>query len=83
MRRVIQPDLIFFLDASAEILQQRKAEVSFIESERQRVRYLELARLWGTARVFDASLSLDVITFHTQSAIFACIIERNRSGFSK
>ena len=83
MRRVIQPDLIFFLDASAEILQQRKAEVSFIESERQRVRYLELARLWGTARVFDASLSLDVITFLTQSAIFACIIERNRSGFSK
>lgn len=38
-----RPDIVFILDAPAEVLQARKQEVSFAESKRQRAAYAALA----------------------------------------
>jgi thymidylate kinase len=58
-RLVPQPELIFVLDASPEVVQARKQEVSFPESVRQREAYLDLARQLHGAHVIDASQPLD------------------------
>jgi thymidylate kinase len=50
-----KPDLVFLLDAPAELLQSRKAEVPLAETERQRQAYLELVRDLRQGRVINAS----------------------------
>lgn len=56
------PDLLIFLDAPAEVLQQRKQEVSFEETVRQREAYRALAEHLPEARLVDATQPLkDVI----------------------
>lgn len=56
-----QPDLVFILDAPAEVLQARKQEVPFAESERQRTTYLALTDQFRRAHVIDASQPLEQV----------------------
>ena len=56
-----EPDLIIVLDAPASVLQARKQEVSFQESERVREGYLALARSAVRAQVVDASRPADQV----------------------
>lgn len=58
-RYVPHPDLVFILDAPAELLQRRKKEVPFAESKRQRMVYLSLAREFANAHVIDAALPME------------------------
>ncbi len=50
-----QPDLVFILDAPAELLQLRKQEVPFAESARQRAAYRELSAEFRRASIIDTS----------------------------
>lgn len=54
-----QPDLVFILDAPAEVLQSRKQEVPFEESVRQRTAYRRLKGEYARAYIIDASEPLD------------------------
>ena len=56
-----QPDLVFILDAPAEILQSRKQEVPFDESVRQRTAYRGLKSEYARAYIIDASEPLDKV----------------------
>lgn len=61
---VPRPDLLFVLDASAEVLQARKKEVTAEESERQAKSYRDLIHapiLRGRAKLVDASKELDIV----------------------
>lgn len=56
-----QPDLVFILDAPAEVLQSRKQEVPFEESVRQRTAYRQLKGEYERAYIIDASEPLDKV----------------------
>ncbi|HZV98382.1 MAG TPA: hypothetical protein VFF74_05275 [Methylophilaceae bacterium] len=56
-----QPDLVFILDAPAEVLQSRKQEVPFAESARQRNAYRALASEFRQAHVIDTNKPLDQV----------------------
>jgi thymidylate kinase len=60
-RFVPHPDLVFILDAPAELLQRRKKEVPFAESKRQRMAYLGLAREFANVHVIDASQPMEKV----------------------
>ncbi len=64
-----KPDLIFCLDAEAEILQARKAEVSFEECKRQREAYKELILKLPNGHVIDSSQNLDQVVDDIQSIV--------------
>jgi thymidylate kinase len=54
-----RPDLVLLLDAPAEVLHQRKTEVSLAETQRQREAYLTLVRSLPQGRIIDAAKSPD------------------------
>ena len=56
-----QPDLVFILDAPADVLQSRKQEVPFEESVRQRTAYRCLKGEYKRAYIIDASVPLDKV----------------------
>jgi thymidylate kinase len=60
-RLVPQPDLSFVLDVPAEVLQARKQEVPFVESQRQRDAYIETATGMRGAHVIDASRPVEEV----------------------
>src|SRR3546814_1628081 len=56
-----QPDIVFILDAPADVLQSRKQEVPFEESVRQRTAYRRLKGEYDRAYIIDASEPLDKV----------------------
>jgi thymidylate kinase len=58
---VPQPDIVIILDAPPDILQERKQEVPFAESKRQRMAYLALAREFNCAHVVDAGQPIEQV----------------------
>lgn len=60
-RLLPQPDLVFILDAPAEVLQARKQEVSPEESARQREAYQTLTAEFRRVHVIDAAQPLDQV----------------------
>lgn len=56
-----KPDLVILLDAPAEVLQQRKQEVPFEETARQRNAYLSLMRQIKNGHIVDASRSREQV----------------------
>lgn len=54
-RTLRQPDLVFLLDAPAEVLQARKREVSPAETERQVQAYRQLVATLPQGRTLDAT----------------------------
>lgn len=75
-RALPQPDLVFILDAPAEVLQARKQEVPFAESARQRAAYLELAAEFRHAGVIDASQPLEQVVNDILRQITAFLEQR-------
>ncbi len=70
VRRLIpQPDFWILLDAPAEVLQARKQEVPFAETERQRIAYRELVADLPGAWILDASQPLDEVVQQAEEAI--------------
>ena len=60
------PDLLIFLDAPAEVLQQRKQEVPFEETVRLRRKYRALAARLPQAHVLDAAQPLEAVVSQVQ-----------------
>jgi thymidylate kinase len=75
---VPKPDLIVLLDVPPEILQRRKQEVLFGESERSRNEYLTLVRNISYANVIDASQPLNVVSASVNTIIMNHLINRSR-----
>jgi thymidylate kinase len=83
-----RPHLVILLDAPPEVLQARKQEVSFAESERQRKAYKSLVGSMAIGHIVDATRPLEEVVSAVNdlilrylSARVACRlnIERNRS----
>ena len=81
---VAPPDLYVLLDVPAEVLQQRKPEVSCDESHRQRLAYLQMFQSMPNAFIVDAACSLDELTQQLKSVILDALVSRNmdRNGVS-
>ncbi|HEX5539384.1 MAG TPA: hypothetical protein VFX01_06315 [Methylophilaceae bacterium] len=75
-RLLPQPDMVFILDAPPEVLQARKQEVPFAESQRQRAAYLALAREFRHASIIDSSQPLDQVVNDILSRITAFLESR-------
>lgn len=56
-----QPDIVFYLDAPAEILLSRKREVDKAALEKSRAAYLRLARENPVIQVIDASMPIESV----------------------
>lgn len=80
---VKKPDLVFCLDAGPEILQARKAEVSFDECRRQREAYRALAEKLSIGHVIDASQPLDDVVHDVQSIVLEYMAERTAKRMRK
>jgi thymidylate kinase len=72
-----QPNLWILLDASAEISQMRKQEVSPEESARQRQAYLAFIRTRSKHVIVDASQSLNKVIADVEQAITETILEND------
>lgn len=68
-----RPDLCILLDVPADILQNRKSEVSTAESHRQRLAYLEMFHALPDKLLVDANCPVDEVTRRVGFAILACI----------
>lgn len=75
-RLLPQPDLVFILDAPAEVLQSRKQEVPFEESVRQRTAYRQLKGEYARAHIIDASQPLDQVVASVLAHTIAFMEER-------
>jgi thymidylate kinase len=60
-RSITQPDLVFILDAPAEVLQGRKQEVSLAESARQRIAYQSLAKEFNNAHIINTNQPVEQV----------------------
>ena len=79
-RLVPSPDLFILLDAPAELLQQRKSEVTCEESRRQRSAYLQIFQSMPNAFVIDAACPIDEVAHQMKSAIFDALVNRAHNG---
>jgi thymidylate kinase len=73
---VPEPELVFILDAPPQVVQARKQEVPFAESERQRRAYLDLAPQLREAHVIDATQPLDKVVADVVAIVLARLESR-------
>jgi thymidylate kinase len=71
-----KPDLVFVLDAPAEVLQARKKEVPLAETERQRKAYLELASQLNNARIINAAQPPEKVAADIAKAVLDYLADR-------
>jgi thymidylate kinase len=71
-----KPNLVFLLDASPEILQQRKQEVPLEETTRQRAAYVQLVSGLKNGKVINANQSADKVASDIQKAVLDFMVER-------
>jgi len=64
-----KPDLVLVLDAPAEILQQRKAEVPLAETQRQREAYLRLGQRLPQGLIINAAESPEAVVREMRRAV--------------
>ncbi len=79
VRLVPRPDICILLDVPAEVLQQRKPEVSCEESRRQRLAYRGMLQSMPNAFVIDAAGPLDEVVQRMKSVILEALINRTRN----
>lgn len=73
-----KPDLLFLLDAPAEVIQARKKEVAPEETRRQRQAYRDVVAGLPFARVIDASQPLESVVRQVERAIIEFLRGRVR-----
>ena len=64
-----KPDLFILLNASAEVLQERKQEVSYEETERQQKKYLKLMDEVKNGVIINAEQEIDKVVADVNSAV--------------
>lgn len=79
-----RPDLVLVLDAPAETLHSRRADVPLEELKRQRAAWLEAAAAAPTSHVVDTARTIDDVSQDVEDLIIAHMAERTarrlRSG---
>jgi hypothetical protein len=75
-RLLAKPDLVLLLDAPAEVLQGRKAEVPLAETQRQRAAFLELVGGLPNGRVVDAAQPPEQVAAQCRRLILDFLAER-------
>jgi thymidylate kinase len=75
---VAKPDIVFFLDAPADVLQARKKEVLFAECQRQREAYLALTKNIPESIVIDATKPLTVVQYEACQGALNYLADRNQ-----
>ncbi len=73
------PDLYLILDAPSEVIQSRKQEVPFAETERQRHAYLTFARKKGNCIVINTDQALEKVVSGASDAVFDYMEKRLRA----
>jgi len=73
-----KPDLVMVLDAPPEVLQRRKQEVSFQETERQCKKYRELVGSLKNGRVIDATQAPDKVAADMVKQVLDFLEDRTR-----
>lgn len=68
-RTLTQPDMVFILDAPAEILQSRKQEVSLAESDRQRTAYQSLATEFNNHHIINTNQPVEQVIHDVLSQV--------------
>jgi thymidylate kinase len=74
-----QPDLWIYLDAPADVLRSRKAEVSLEESMRVRSAYKDFIETRPNAQAIDSSRQLAEVVAEVQNAILAHLARRRQT----
>jgi thymidylate kinase len=64
-----RPDLYLLLDAPAEVVQQRKSELTLSELQRQRVAYLKMSEQMHSKLLVSANCPVDEVVRHICTAI--------------
>ena len=75
-----KPDLWILLDASPEVVQNRKQEVPFEETSRQRKEYLKLIKGLKNAFVVDAGQDLDKVVAEVNAILLKFMAERTEKS---
>lgn len=78
-----KPDVCLLLDAPADVIQDRKQEVSKEETERQRQEYLKLINKMDNGVVIDASQPLDSVVEDVNRHIIQILTKRNQERLKK
>ncbi len=71
-----QPDLVFILDAPAEVLQSRKQEVPLAESIRQRIAYRALSNEFNRASIIDSNQPMDQVVAAVLTQVLTFLEQR-------
>lgn len=80
-RIIPKPDLLFIIDAPAEILQLRKQEVSFLESKRQREAYLNLKNKLSNVSIVDNTQQPEKSAFEVKKSIVNYLVNRFKKTY--
>ncbi|HEX2971130.1 MAG TPA: hypothetical protein VHP11_02285, partial [Tepidisphaeraceae bacterium] len=75
-RATPKPDLVIVLDAPAEVIQERKREVAFEETARQREAYWRLARRMPNGRTVNAAMPLTQVVAEVDRTIVEYLATR-------
>lgn len=73
---IVKPDVLIILDVPPEVVQQRKQDVSYEESGRQREEYQKLAKSLNHATVIDASQSLEKVVADVNKTVLDFMAQR-------
>jgi thymidylate kinase len=71
-----KPDLVILLDAPAEVLHQRKPELSLDETKRQRQAYLQLVHRLPNGILIDASRPADQVAHEISRSVLEFMAQR-------
>lgn len=77
-----KPDLFFIIDAPAEVLQERKQEVTFEESKRQRQAYLDLKNQITCLFIIDNNKDSKIASFAVKKTINDYLINRYNNRYN-
>lgn len=78
-----RPDIMLVLNAPAEVIQQRKVEVSMAECQRQVAEYRRLADRHDFAVLVDASQPAEAVVRAANGAILAAMAKRTARRFGR
>lgn len=76
-----KPDLVLLLDAPAEVLQSRKQEVPFAETERQCQAYRELFKKLPNGTIISAAAPPEKVAFNATTTILEFMTDRAGKRF--